>query len=56
MILIKTLYQQIPNNTNNLGREFIEIKQHWSKPEVISYVYRGDIDMIENIWRELKEK
>lgn len=41
---------------NKLGREFKELKQHWSNPEILAYVYRGAIDMIEMIWRELKDK
>lgn len=41
---------------NKLGKEFIELKQHWLNPEVISYVYCGAIDMIEKIWRELKKR
>lgn len=40
---------------NKLGREFKELKQHWSNPDILDYVYRGAIDMIEMIWRELKD-
>ena len=40
---------------NKLGKEFKELKQLWSNPEILTYVYRGILDMIELIWRELKD-
>lgn len=39
-----------------LGKEFKELKQNWSNPEIPAFVYRGAINMIELLWKQLKDK
>ena len=41
---------------NKLGNGFKELKKFWTSPDIPGYVYRGAEDMIELLWRKIKNK
>ena len=41
---------------NRLGNDFKELKNYWTNPDIPAFVYGGAVDMVELLWRKIKNK